>query len=202
MNLKNLTIKEAHKLLEDKEITSVELTRAHFDEIKKRDGDIHAFLSLAEKEAMAAAKKVDAKITKGEPIEMLAGVPAAIKDNILIRGAKTTAASKILENYIAPYDATVIKKLKEEKAIFIGKTNMDEFAMGGSTENSAFGPTKNPVDLERVPGGSPAAPPPPLKPDFLFTLWDRIPAGQFASRQVSAVWSVSSRPIAPFPATA
>ena len=154
MNLKNLTIKEAHKLLEDKEITSVELTRAHFDEIKKRDGDIHAFLSLAEKEAMAAAKKVDAKITKGEPIEMLAGVPAAIKDNILIRGAKTTAASKILENYIAPYDATVIKKLKEEKAIFIGKTNMDEFAMGGSTENSAFGPTKNPVDLERVPGGS------------------------------------------------
>jgi len=154
VNLKNLTIKEAHKLLEDKEITSVELTRAHFDEIKKRDGDIHAFLSLAEKEAMAAAKKVDAKITKGEPIEMLAGVPAAIKDNILIRGAKTTAASKILENYIAPYDATVIKKLKEEKAIFIGKTNMDEFAMGGSTENSAFGPTKNPVDLERVPGGS------------------------------------------------
>ena len=154
MNLKNLTIKEAHKLLEDKEITSVELTRAHFDEIKKRDGDIHAFLSLAEKEAMAAAKKVDAKITKGEPIEMLAGVPGAIKDNIVIRGAKTTAASKILENYIAPYDATVIKKLKEEKAIFIGKTNMDEFAMGGSTENSAFGPTKNPVDLERVPGGS------------------------------------------------
>src|SRR3989344_718216 len=132
MNLKNLTIKEAHKLLEGKEITSVELTRAHFDEIKKRDGDIHAFLSLTEERAIEAAKK----------------------DNILIKDGKTTAASKILENYIAPYDATVVKKLKEEKAVFIGKTNMDEFAMGGSTENSAFGPTKNPVDLERVPGGS------------------------------------------------
>ncbi|MDO8443541.1 MAG: Asp-tRNA(Asn)/Glu-tRNA(Gln) amidotransferase subunit GatA [Candidatus Azambacteria bacterium] len=154
MNLKELTIKEAHKLLEEKEITSVELTKAHFDGIKKHDGNIHAFLSLTEKEALESAKKVDQRISKGEPIEMLAGIPAAIKDNILIRGAKTTAASKILENYIAPYDATVIKKLKEEEAVFIGKTNMDEFAMGGSTENSAFGPTKNPVDTNRVPGGS------------------------------------------------
>ncbi len=154
MNLKELTIKDAHKLLEKKEITSVELAEACFDEIKKHDGDIHAFLSLTEEEALATAEKVDEKIAKGEPIEMLAGIPAAIKDNILIRGGKTTAASKILENYIAPYDATVIKKLKEEEAVFIGKTNMDEFAMGGSTENSAFGPTKNPVDLERVPGGS------------------------------------------------
>ncbi len=154
MNLKNLTIKEAHKLLEEKEITSVELTRAHFDEIKKGDKNIHAFLSLTEEEAIETAKKVDIRISKGEPIEMLAGIPAAIKDNILICDGKTTAASKILENYIAPYDATVIKKLKEEEAVFIGKTNMDEFGMGGSTENSAFGPTKNPVDLERVPGGS------------------------------------------------
>jgi len=154
MNLKELTIKEAHKLLEEKEITSFELTMAHFDEIKKRDKDIRAFLSLTEEEAIAAAKKVDERISKGEPIEMLAGIPAAIKDNILIRGTKTTAASKILENYVAPYDAMVIKKLKEEEAIMVGKTNMDEFAMGSSTENSAFGPTKNPVDLGRVPGGS------------------------------------------------
>ncbi len=154
MNLSKLTIREAHKLLEGKEITSVELVEAHFNEIKKRDKDIHAFLSLNEEEALQAAKKVDERIVKGEPIEMLAGIPAAIKDNILIRGVKATAASKILENYIAPYDATVIKKLKEEEAVFLGKTNMDEFAMGSSTENSGFGPTKNPVDLERVPGGS------------------------------------------------
>ncbi len=154
MDLKNLTIKKTHELLEKREVSSIELTKAHFNEIKKRDKDIHAFLSLNEEEALAAAKKVDERISRGEPIEMLAGIPAAIKDNILIRGAKVTAASKILENYIAPYDATVIKKLKEEEAIFIGKTNMDEFAMGSSTENSAFGSTKNPVDLERVPGGS------------------------------------------------
>ncbi|MDP2946418.1 MAG: Asp-tRNA(Asn)/Glu-tRNA(Gln) amidotransferase subunit GatA [bacterium] len=154
MNLNVLTIKEAHKLLEKKEITSVELVKAHFNEIKKRDKDIHAFLSLNEEGALEAAKKVDERISRGEPIEMLAGIPAAIKDNISIKNAKVTAASKILENYIAPYDATVIKKLKKEEAIFIGKTNMDEFAMGSSTENSAFGPTRNPVDLERVPGGS------------------------------------------------
>src|SRR3989338_3752186 len=154
MNLKELTIKKAHDLLRKKEITSVELVEAHFDEIKKHDGDIRAFLSLTEEDALESAKKVDERISKGEPIEMLAGIPVAIKDNILIRGGKTTAASKILENYIAPYDATVIKKLKEEEAVFIGKTNMDEFAMGSSTENSGFGPTKNPVDLKRGPGGS------------------------------------------------
>ncbi len=154
MNFKNLTIKEAHKLLENREITSAELTEEFFGEIKKRDKEINAFLSLAENEAMAAAKKVDARIAKGEPIELLAGIPSAIKDNILIRGAKATAASKMLENYIAPYDATVIEKLREEEAVLLGKTNMDEFAMGSSTENSAFGPTKNPVDLQRVPGGS------------------------------------------------
>jgi len=154
MDLKNLTIKKAHELLKKKELTSVELTELFLKNIKEKDGDIHAFLSLNEEETTQAAKKVDERISRGEPIEMLAGIPAAIKDNILIRGTKVTAASKILENYIAPYDATVIKKLKEEEAIFIGKTNMDEFAMGSSTENSAFGPTRNPVDLERVPGGS------------------------------------------------
>ncbi len=154
MNLKDLTIKQAHEFLKKREVSSVELTKEFLENIKEKDGDIHAFLLLTEEAALGAAKKVDERISKGEPIEMLAGIPAAIKDNILICGGKTTAASKILENYIAPYDATVIKKLKEEEAVFIGKTNLDEFAMGSSTENSGFGLTKNPVDLERVPGGS------------------------------------------------
>lgn len=154
MNLEELTIKQAHEFLENREITSVELTREFLKNIRENDGDIHAFLSLTEEAAMEIAKKVDGRIAKGEPIEILAGIPAAIKDNILVRRGKTTAASKILENYVAPYDATVIKKLKEEEAIFIGKTNLDEFAMGSSTENSGFGPTKNPIDLKRVPGGS------------------------------------------------
>lgn len=154
MNLKELTIKQTHELLEKREVSSVELTREFLENIKENDSNIHAFLSLDAEGAYQAAKKVDERIAKGEPIEMLAGIFAAIKDNILIQGAKTTAASKILENYVAPYDATVIKKLKEEEAVFIGKTNLDEFAMGSSTENSGFGPTKNPVDLNRVPGGS------------------------------------------------
>ncbi|MBI2635551.1 MAG: Asp-tRNA(Asn)/Glu-tRNA(Gln) amidotransferase subunit GatA [Parcubacteria group bacterium] len=154
MNLKELTIKQTHELLQNQEASSVELTKEFLKNIKEKDGDIHAFLSLTEETALETAKKVDDRISKGEPIEMLAGIPAAIKDNICIRGGKTTAASKILENYIAPYDATVIKKLKEEEAVFIGKTNLDEFAMGSSTENSGFGPTKNPVDTDRVPGGS------------------------------------------------
>ncbi|MDO8574918.1 MAG: Asp-tRNA(Asn)/Glu-tRNA(Gln) amidotransferase subunit GatA [bacterium] len=154
MNLKELTIKQAHELLEKKEVSSVEMTEAFLKNIKEKDGNIHAFLSLNEEQALEQAKKIDERISKGEPIEMLAGIPAAIKDNILIRGAKATAASKILENYVAPYDATVIKKLREEEAVFVGKTNLDEFAMGSSTENSGFGPTKNPIDLNRVPGGS------------------------------------------------
>ncbi|OGD24632.1 glutaminyl-tRNA synthase (glutamine-hydrolyzing) subunit A, partial [Candidatus Azambacteria bacterium RIFCSPHIGHO2_01_FULL_40_24] len=154
MNLKELTIKQVHELLKKKEVSSVELTWEFLNNIKEKDNDIHAFLSIMESEALETAEKVDTRISKGEPIEMLAGIPVAIKDNILIRGGKTTAASKILENYVAPYDATVIKKLKEEETVFVGKTNLDEFAMGSSTENSGFGPTKNPVDLKRVPGGS------------------------------------------------
>lgn len=146
-------IKELHEKLISGEITSVKLTEDYFDRIEKRS-EIFAYLTLLKKEALEKAQEVDAKIKRGEEVEILEGIPGAIKDNILIEGTRTTSASKILDNYIAPYDATVIKRLKESGAIFLGKTNQDEFAMGSSTENSGYGLTKNPFDLERVPGGS------------------------------------------------
>lgn len=147
-------IKELHEKLKNKEITSVKLTQDYFDTIEKKDGDIFAYLTLLKESALEQAKKTDEKISKGEEISMLEGIPGVIKDNICIEKTRTTAGSKILDNYIAPYDATVIKKLKENGAVFLGKANMDEFAMGSSTEKSAYGPTKNPKDLGRVPGGS------------------------------------------------
>lgn len=152
--LKDLTIKKIHEGLKNKEFTAFELTKELFDYIEKRDLEVQAYLSLDKDGALAAAEKVDIAMAKGEEIGPLAGVPMAIKDNLLVKGLPATAASKMLENYTAAYDATVIKKLKEAGAIFLGKANMDEFAMGSSTENSAFKETKNPHDLERVPGGS------------------------------------------------
>jgi aspartyl-tRNA(Asn)/glutamyl-tRNA(Gln) amidotransferase subunit A len=147
-------IKELHNKLINKEITSVKLTEQYFNTIAKKDKEINAYLTLTKDLALEQAKATDEKIKKGEKIGMLSGIPCAIKDNICIEGERTTAASKILDNYIAPYDATVIEKLKESGAVILGKTNLDEFAMGSSTENSAYQITKNPLDNERVPGGS------------------------------------------------
>lgn len=154
MALNQLTIRQAHQGLKNREFSATELTTAVLEQIKKMDKQIHAYLTLTEALALEQAKKVDEKIKKREQIGILEGIPIAIKDNILVEGIKCTAGSKILENYIAPYQATVVKKLKKAGAVILGKTNMDEFAMGSSTEHSAFGPTKNPIDLERVPGGS------------------------------------------------
>lgn len=154
MRLNELTIAQAARGLKRKELSSLELTEAVFEQIKKRDLKVKAFLSLDEKGALSSAKEIDEKRAHEDILGGLAGIPIAIKDNILVRGLKCSAASKILENYVAPYDATVISKLKEAGAVIIGKTNMDEFAMGSSTENSAFFATKNPYDLQRVPGGS------------------------------------------------
>lgn len=147
-------IRDLHKKLVGKEITSVQLTQDYFDLIEEKDGEIGAYLTLTKKLAMQQAQFVDEKIAKGQEIDLIEGIPAAIKDNICVEGIRTTAGSKILDNYIAPYDATVIKKLKDCGAVILGKANLDEFAMGSSTENSAYQVTKNPVDTSRVAGGS------------------------------------------------
>ena len=147
-------IREIHENLKSGKITSVELTQNFFKDIKNKDDKILAYLTLTEQEALKTAQEVDDKIKKGEEIDLISGIPMAVKDNMCMQGVRTTASSKILDNYIAPFDATVIKKIKEKKAIILGKTNMDEFAMGASTESSAYQKTKNPLDLERVPGGS------------------------------------------------
>ena len=152
-----MTIAELHQKFIKKEISPLEVTKKYLKNIESKDKDIHAFLTLTSEIALNQAKEAEKRFieeSNPERISLLCGVPCAIKDNILIEDIRCTAASKILENYIAPYSATVIEKLKKEGVVILGKTNMDEFAMGASTETSAFGPTKNPIDKNRVPGGS------------------------------------------------
>jgi len=154
MDLLELTITQAHEGLKNKKFSSKELTQAYLKQIKKTDKEIGAYLAVTEDLALRQADKADKIIAGQGDFPILTGIPFSVKDAILVEGHQATAASKILENYIAPYDATVIKKLKKEGSVILGKTNLDEFAMGVSTENSAFKVTKNPNDLERVSGGS------------------------------------------------
>lgn len=143
-----------HDMLVNKEITSVELTQDVLSRIDEVEGDVEAYLTITREEALAQAEAVDKKIAAGEKISFLEGIPGAIKDNICTKGVKTTCASKILEHFVPPYDATVMTKIKAENPVILGKVNMDEFAMGGSTENSAYHVTHNPWNLDCVPGGS------------------------------------------------
>jgi aspartyl-tRNA(Asn)/glutamyl-tRNA(Gln) amidotransferase subunit A len=154
MKLHQLTIHELHALLVKKEVTSREATEAYYERIRKIEGKIKAYLLLTEEEALRQADQVDGKIVQGVEIGDLAGVPIGLKDILCTKGIQTTCASKILQGYIPFYDGTVIKKLREKDAVFLGKLNMDEFAMGSSTENSGFQITHNPWDLQRIPGGS------------------------------------------------
>lgn len=153
MKLYELTIHEAHALLKKKEISSKELTRSVLDRIAEVDGKIEAFITVANESAMKEAELADKAIAKGD-IQTLTGIPVAVKDLICTKGIRTTCASRILYDFIPPYDATVISRLKNAGAVIVGKLNMDEFAMGSSTENSGIKLTHNPWDLTRIPGGS------------------------------------------------
>jgi len=153
MDITKLTIKEARTLLDTKQISAVELTNMYIGRIKSLDNKIDAYLSVSEDSALEQAKVAQKLIDDGKST-LLCGIPLSIKDNICIEGTKTTCASKMLEDFVAPYTATAVSKLHADNAVILGKTNLDEFAMGGSTENSAFKQTKNPFDLTRVPGGS------------------------------------------------
>ena len=154
MELYKLTAHELHDKLVNKEVSSVELTNALYARIDEVEDQVNAYVTLDKENALAQAAKVDAKIAAGEAIAHLAGIPGAIKDNIYTKGLLTTCSSKMLSNVTPIYDAHVIKNLRADETIFLGKTNMDEFAMGSTTESSFYGPTRNPWNLERVPGGS------------------------------------------------
>lgn len=151
--LDKLTIRTAHEALVRGDFSAVDLAESYLVQIKERNEELNAYLEVFD-DVREQAAEADKRLRKDEGVTFLTGIPLAIKDNILIEGRKCSSASKMLENYTAVYDATVIKRLKECGAVFLGRTNMDEFAMGGSTENSAFGPTKNPYDPTRVSGGS------------------------------------------------
>jgi len=152
--LYQLTIHEAHELLKQRKISSTELTKSVLKRIAEIEGKVHACVTIVEDIALKEAEKLDNYIKTAHEITPLTGIPTLIKDVICTKGIRTTCSSKMLENFVPPYDATVIEKLKAQKAVIVGKTNMDEFAMGSSTEHSAFFPTHNPWDLSRVPGGS------------------------------------------------
>ena len=149
-----MTISEITKSLACGEKSAEQITRESLAKIAEKNGEINAFVEVFEEEALARAREIDAKRARGEKLGPLAGVPVAIKDNILYQGHKATCCSKMLENYVAPYTSTVVEKLLAADAVIIGRTNMDEFAMGSTNLTSAWGPVKNPVDTERVPGGS------------------------------------------------
>ena len=154
MELTELTVHELQEKLNKKEITVTEITKAYVDRINEKEKDVQAFVTTLTDEAMEKAKKIEEGIERGEIKTELAGIPIGIKDNMCTKGIKTTCSSKMLENFVSPYDATVVEKINNENMINLGKLNMDEFAMGASTEYSYFKKTKNPWNLNKVPGGS------------------------------------------------
>src|SRR3972149_4185398 len=154
VDLCRLTIHEMRELLLKREVSSTDIVRSVLDRIAQVDGQVKAYITLTEEKALKQAEAVDRKASAGEVLPPLAGVPLAIKDVLCTKGVHTTCSSKILQSYVPPFDATAIQRLKAQDAVLLGKTNMDEFAMGSSTENSAFFPTRHPWGIDHVPGGS------------------------------------------------
>src|SRR5437868_13154955 len=154
MDLSCLMIDSTRSAVQERRITAVALAEAHYTRIQKEDGQIGAFLTLSKERAMEQADRIDRMAGEGKPLPPLGGVPVGIKDVMSTRGVRTTAGSKILANYVPPYDCTAVAKLEAAGAVILGKMNCDEFAMGSSNENSGFHPVRNPRDLSRVPGGS------------------------------------------------
>jgi len=154
MNLAALTVESARSAVRDRKTTAIELVEQHYGRIQREDGQIGAFLTLSRDRALEQADRIDRMAAEGKPLPALAGVPVGIKDVMSTRGVRTTAGSKILENYIPPYDCTAVVRMEGAGAVVLGKMNCDEFAMGSSNENSAYRPVRNPRDLSRVPGGS------------------------------------------------
>ena len=181
-------ISKLHNMLVNREITAAELAEKYFDSIEKYDGTLNAYITVTKDEAMAQAKKVDEMIAEGKEIPMLAGIPMTIKDNISTKGILTSCASKILSNYKPVYNAFAAEQVLNSGAVLLGKTNLDEFGMGSTCENSYYGATKNPYNPEHVPGGSSGGGASPLLRIWRFLRSAAIPAEVFVSRQASAVW--------------
>ena len=154
MELCDLTASRLAKMLRNREVSAVELLRSVLTRIEEREEAINAYITVTRKEALLQAERIDRSLREGKPLGPVAGIPLAVKDNICTRAVRTTCGSRMLANYVPTYDATAIRLALDAGAVMVGKTNLDEFGMGSSTENSAFGPTRNPANTDYVPGGS------------------------------------------------
>lgn len=198
MEYHELTIADAKKMLLERKITSVELTSKLLDRIELYDNEIASFITVDRDLALEQAKASDKKILSGET-GALTGIPIALKDLLCTKGMKTTCGSQILDNFVPQYDGTVVKKIKEAGAVIIGKTNLDEFAMGSSTENSSYKITTNPWNKTYVPGGQAAGPLLQLRHSFVVVLWGQIQAAPFVNRHPIVVLLDSNRHTGGYP---